>query len=177
MTGDGLAGANINMNLDRLMRVNVDGLHEPARAISSNRNQRQVKTSKARSDLLKHRAISRVAGKINGPARAPHHPPAPMRAITVEWGPRGKMLGRHAMDFNSFGQARGLPPIHLLTALEPPSLKPACESRWQRIVRTVAQMIYREFVEMIIMAVTDKNVVNGRKLVNHQAGRRHRQAD
>ena len=160
------------MYLHGFVRIHVDGLHDPARAISADGDHRQVKTAEAFANFFEDRTIARVAGEINRPLRAAQHPATPVRAVPVKRCARGEMLRRHAEDFLSIRQRSRLPPCKFPTMRNSASLKPRRQSAGQPVVRNIAQSLYGRCIQMIVVTMADEHIVDFRQCRERHTGRR-----
>ena len=84
----------IQVRLHRLRRIHVNGLHEPARLVRADRQQRQIDRAEPLPDVAEEGRIRGVAGEIDARAAGRQHEAAPQRAVSIERRPRGEVLRR-----------------------------------------------------------------------------------
>src|SRR5262245_58282315 len=89
---DALRRSEIEMRLDRLGRIHMNGTHEPPRLVRADREERQVNWPEPPTNVMKKLAIGGVARKEDADARGSHEKTAPECAITIEGRARRKML-------------------------------------------------------------------------------------
>jgi len=93
-------------------------LHEPARLVSADGQQREIDRAETLPDVAEERRIRRVAGKIYPPAARDDHESAPQRAISIERASGGKVVRPSQRD-RERRRLRVLPPIEFLHAPDP----------------------------------------------------------
>src|SRR5204862_2045327 len=126
----------IEVRLHGFCRIHVDVLHEPARLVGPDREERQIDWAQPNGDLPEMRAVARVSGGEYSVPTGLDEEPAPQRAVPIEHAPRGEVLSGRQRDREWCG-ARGLPPGHLLYLAdarrpEQPAITERCHERWMK---------------------------------------------
>src|SRR5690606_12452502 len=98
--------------LHRLFGVHVYRLHEPARCVGADGQQRQIDTAEHVRDIAEATAIAGVAGKIEPEAIDIDDPATPQRTVAVGTGAAAEMLRGHEERF-TLRVRRALPPAQL----------------------------------------------------------------
>src|SRR5512144_2615450 len=84
MHADAADRLEINVSLHRFGGIHVHRLHEPARLVGANRQQREIDRSESPANIRKERRVGRIACEIQAEAADADHESAPQRAVTVE---------------------------------------------------------------------------------------------
>ena len=172
MCRDAEPGAEIQMGANGLVRVHVLLLHEPARLVGADRQQRHVHDSATTADLRELRAVPRVAGEIHGSIGRFDHEPAPQRPIAIRQSTARPML-RGCAEHARGPYRYGLPPVELSNATEPVLRQKRTipeAGHEQRLMRAF-QTPQRVEIEVVVMIVADQHQVDTRKLLERQPGR------
>src|SRR5438105_4152321 len=98
MHADAFSRLKINMRLYCLGRIHMNGLHEPARFVCSDWQERQIDRAESQANVAKEVPISCVAGEKNALVRSDKQESAPERAISIQRTSRGEMLCRRQCD-------------------------------------------------------------------------------
>ena len=96
-----------------LRRIHVNGLHEPARLVRADGQQRQIDRTKPLPDLAEKRGVGTVPGEKDARAVDHQHESPPQGAVSIERTARGEVLRRGQRD-RQRGRLRVPPPIEFL---------------------------------------------------------------
>src|ERR1700737_2681269 len=86
------------MRVDRLLRIDVHRVHEPARKIGSNRQEGQPDRCESIADLLEVLPPAGVASEVDVARLRCDHESAPQTAIAIGDSPRAEMAGGNGGD-------------------------------------------------------------------------------
>lgn len=166
--------ADLKVGGNRFLGTHMYGLHEPARLISADGENRRIKRSQATSNLAELGVETRVTAKENSMAADADDPPAPKCGVSVPWITPGEMLRRSA-PCRWCSRVTRLPPVHLDDV--------GRASFFQKITDAEGGKPFRArksrnnathclIIEMIVVVVRDENCVDGRKLLEEHTRRR-----
>src|SRR5262245_58706671 len=116
-------GFEIQMSLNGLLGIHVNGPHEPARLIRTDRQKRQIDRAEPLSYIAEERRVRGVAGEINSRVAGRDLESAPERTVLVERTARREVMGGSERD-RHLRCRRLLPPIQLL---DPAHARPPCQ--------------------------------------------------
>ena len=152
------------MRFDRFGGIDVRRLHEPARPVRADRQQREADGLESPRDLREVIAPARIAGEVHVARFRADHESAPQIAIAIGETARREMLRRNRGD-----DAARLPPVELgrIDAVSPH--QGAVAER--REDRRACQASERRDVEMIVVIVADEHEIDRRKIFEADAGR------
>ena len=165
---DAPGGTEIEVCLHRLRRIHMDVLHEPARLVGADGQEREVYRRQAGPDLAEVGAVAGVAGVEDAPAADLDQESSPERAVTVERGAGGEVLGRGDGD-----GAVGLPPVQLDDArgagrAKQPGVAERCDELGMEALLEPAE---RPQIAVIVVVVGLEHGRDGRQVLEADSGR------
>ena len=175
MDANGPRGAQVGAHLQRLGHVEMHHLHEPARRIGADRDERHVETAETLADVAEILRVAGVAGVNDAQPLAFHHPAAPQRGIRVSERSAAPMLHRHERDPHLPFLGR-LPPVvfvnALNTAFDKPRLQPQRHQKARAAGGQRGELKHGFFVEVVVVVVRNHHDVDVRQL-RHFDRQRH----
>ena len=165
---------DLEISNNGIFRTHVYGPHEPARLISPDRNNCCVKRPEATDNLAKIRVETCVAREEDPVPANTDNPPAPESRVPIpRVSPREMLRWSAARRYRS--HVTLLPPVKLCymsCALAFQKVAYAKGGYPFRVWKSGSEATHGLLIEVIVMVVRDEDGVNGRELLEGDAGRR-----
>ena len=165
-------GAQVQRGLQRLLGRHVHGPGDVARRVGSDRQRGQVERPEPVAGLREVAVVAGVAAEVEA-LRAEHRPRGPEATALVDGGAPAAVLGGRAHHRQPLDRDR-LSPVELHrvgdAAIGEPGLD--AERHDEEWIERPGQAAHGGLVEMVVVIVRDQDEVDGRQVVERDAGRR-----